>query len=199
MFFNREKRVDHTCSICGSAKGGFKATDGWVCPKCMPLNTAFTQLSIADIRSMHIKDPEIIGRIESFTETASIGDLRFDDGNRLFFKGPYANMTVPILSHEEIGGYRIIIDDRPIAFNSIGGERSVIRVRTDDYIAKMSKKIDSIVLEIDSLRPNIRVRPYIIRSNKERIAETRMDCLKRTIEISDRFDSIIENNILIKN
>lgn len=199
MFFKRKAETVHECSICGSPNGGFHAKDGWICPMCIPLDHTFDRPSVDDIRSLHIKDEGLISRIESFTDTEVLADLHFDDVHELFFKGPYPNRCIPVLSYLEISGYRLIVDERSIAFNSIGGERSVMRVRTDEFIAKASKDITDITLEIDSSRSNVKVRPYVIRSMKVRVCDTKQDCLRFAMKVSDRFDSIIEKNILDKN
>ena len=199
MFFKRKVEETHECSICGSPKGGFHAVDGWICPMCMPLNRSLDRPTVDEIRSMHIKDEELMHRIESFGDSEVMADLHFDDEHGLFFKGPYPNRCIPILSYSEISGYRIIVDGRSIAFNSVGGERSVMRVRTDEFIAKASKDITDITLEIDSSRSNVTVRPYIIRSMKVRICDSKQDCLRFAMKVSDRFDSIIEENILDNN
>ncbi|MGN0097935.1 MAG: hypothetical protein ACI38Y_01240 [Candidatus Methanomethylophilaceae archaeon] len=199
MFFRKRDEVIHQCSICGSPNGGFHATDGWICPMCMPLDRTLDRPCVEDIRSMQIKDPELMARIESFTDSEVLADLHFDDDHRLFFKGPYPNRCIPVLSYSEISGYRIIVDGRSIAFNSVGGERSVMRIRTDEFIAKASKDITDIILEIDSSRSNVKVRPYVIRSMKIRVCDSKQDCLRFAMKVSDRFDSIIENNILDNN
>ena len=191
--------ASHRCSICDAEDAAFQAKDGWLCQTCLPIDGCVDSLSVDDVRSIQMKDPELLKRVDIFTESRVFADLRFDDEQRLFFKGPYPNRCIPILSYSEISGYSIDIDGRTIVFNSLDGERSVFRVRTDEYINRISRNITDIVLNIESSRYNVKVRPYIIRSMKVRARDSRSDCLRFAIEVSDIFDSIIEDNIVNKN
>ncbi len=162
---------------------------------CVPMSS-FENPSKEDVKAIHVKDPELLERCEVFKETQAFGDLRFDSGRRLFFKGPYPNRCIPILSYDEISGYRIVIDGDPVAFDSIDGQRSIFRNCTDEYIRNASRKADEIMLEVDSSRPNVKVRPYPIRTFRHRIADSREDCFRAAVSISFLLDSIIEDNII---
>lgn len=183
------------CAICGIRPGVLKIADGRLCRMCVPLNTTFGKPTTDEVRSMHVRDPELIGRCEEFSETESYGDLRFDDGHRLFFKGPYPNRCIPILSYGEISGYRLIVNGEATAYDSIGGKRATVRPIPPEKMKAAMRSVDDIVLELDSSRGNVSFRPYTIWSNRIRIADTRDEAFGLAVGISKKLDSIVEDNI----
>lgn len=187
---------DRVCTVCKRRLGEVRVDGGFVCRYCVPVRTGFDNPTFEEIASGHIKDPEILERIDQFQETESFADLRFDDVDRLFFKGIWPNYHIPVVSFSEISGYRIIIDGEPVAFNSIGGKRAVFKVCTDEYIHNASKKIDSIILEMDISRSNVKFSPYQIRGGFSGVCDTKEECLKLAISVSRKLDSIIEENVL---
>ena len=144
-----------------------------------------------------MKDRELLHRVDSFVESESYGDLRFDDEHELFFKGPWPSYSIPVLSYSEIAGYRISIDGDPIAFDSVDGKRALFKACTDEYIRSTCKKIDSIILELDSSRSNIRFSPYTIRKGLFGICDSKEECFRLAISISRKLDSIVEKNIVM--
>ena len=197
MLFKRRtpEDIDRTCAVCGKREGAVRIEGGYACRYCIPLDGIYDRPTVDEIRSRHIRDPEILSRIDEFTETSSYGDLRFDDSHRLFFKGPWPSYTIPILSFSEISGYKILFDGMPTAFNSVDGKRSVFRAATDESIRAQAKQIDEIALDLDSSRSNIVFVRYEIFGRRQRIADTRADCIRMCLEISAKLDSIIESNI----
>lgn len=196
MLFKRTKKDGPAaCAICGLRPGVARIADGHLCQTCVPVNARFDMPTSREVLAFHVADPELIERIETFEDSEVIGDLHFDDAHRLFFKGPYPNRCIPVLSYSEIVGYRVIINGSLVAFDSIDGERSVFRITTDDYIRKASKEAEEIVLELDSGRGNVSFIPYPIRTMKARVAESREECLRAAIAISRRLDAIVEENI----
>ena len=198
MFLRRAAKddADRTCLVCGRRPGTVRIEGGYVCSYCVPMGERFDNPTAKEVSARHIKDPELLSRIDSFTETESFADLRFDDENGLFFKGPWPSYSIPILSYGEIGGYRITVDGVPTAFNSIGGKRALFKVCTDEFIRSAGKKIDSIDLDIDSLRENVRFSTYQIRHGSKGVCPSREDSLKLAIDVSRKLDSIIETNIM---
>ncbi|MDO5861309.1 MAG: hypothetical protein Q4Q58_00645 [Thermoplasmata archaeon] len=197
MFFRkkRDEPADKTCLVCGQREGVAKINGGYVCRYCVPVNASFDNPSADEVQSLHVADAELLERIAAFTETVAFADLRFDDTHRLFFKGPWPSFCIPVLAYSEIAGYRIVVDDTPLAFNSVNGQRALFKVTTDEYIKKASKDIDKISLELDSARPNVRFLPYVIRGPSQRVEDSKEDCLRFAIAVSRKLDRIIEENI----
>lgn len=197
MIALRKKREEPgMCAVCGLRPGVVRISDGYVCGTCVPMNRAFADPTIKDVKEMHVKDPDILERIESFSETASYGDLRFDDAHRLFFKGRCPNRCIPVLSYSEIEGFSISFDDRKAAFNSVDGGRALLRPISPEQLKKASKEFDSVTLEIRSGRGNIKFMPYQIWSFRNRISDSKEETLRLTIELAAKLDSIIEENIM---
>lgn len=196
MLFKRKKDepADKTCLVCGRREGTVKISGGFVCQYCVPVNATFDNPTAEEVARYHIADPEIVARIEEFTETAAFADLRFDDDHRLFFKGPWPSYCIPVLSYSEISGYRVVVDEVPLAFNSVSGQRTLFKVTTDEYVKKASKDMSIIMLEVDSARPNIRFRPYEIRGKRFRVEDSKQDCLRFAIDVAHKLDEIIEQN-----
>lgn len=188
--------IDKTCLVCGKRVGAVPIDGGFVCQYCVPLTERFDNPTATEVEVHHIKDQEILDRIDSFTETGVFGELRFDDTHRLFFKGPWPSYSIPVLSYAEILGYTILFDDKPMAFNSTQGERAILTNCTDEYIKNSARTIDKITLEVESSRPNVTFAPYEIRGAHTRISETREGCIRIAIDISRKFDTIIEDNII---
>lgn len=188
--------IDEICVVCGRRPGSVPIAGGSVCRYCVPVRSGFIDPTAEEIAAGHMKDPELIARVDSFIETSSFADLHFDDGNGLFFKGPWPNYSIPVLSYSEISGYRIVIDGEPVAFDSLEGKRALFKACTDDQIRAISRRLDSIVLELDSSRSNVRFAPYQIRSGLEGVCDSKADCLRLAIDVSKKLDSIIEDNIL---
>lgn len=201
MFFRRDKAEPdgRPCAVCGKREGTVRIKDGFACRYCVPVNGLFNRPDSRSLASHHIRDAELIERIDSFQETWSAGDLRFDDDRRLLFKGPWPSYSIPMLSYDEIAGYRIIIDGVPLVFNSVDGKRAVFRATTDDAIVRQAKEIGEISLELDSSRKNVVFVPYEIFGRRQRISENRVSCLRLCIDLSMRLDSIVERNIVAKN
>lgn len=198
MLFRRKEQEprDTVCLVCGKREGVAKISGGMVCRYCVPVNATFDNPTAEEVAKLHVADPELSARIDAFTETEAFADLRFDDGNRLFFKGPWPSYCIPVLSYSEIAGYRVVVDGNPLAFNSVNGQRALFKVSTDEYVRKASKEIDSIVLELDSSRTNVRFLPYEIRGRRNRVEESREGCLRFAIDVSRKLDRIIEENIM---
>lgn len=198
MFLRRgaEKESDRTCLVCGRRPGTVRIEGGYVCSYCVPLGERFDNPTAKEVSAHHIRDPELLSRIDSFSETESYADLRFDDTNGLFFKGPWPSYSVPVLSYGEIGGYRIAVDGVPTAFNSVSGNRALFKACTDEFIRSAGKRIESIDLDLDSLRENVRFSTYQIRHGTKGVCASREDCLRLAIDVSRKLDSIIEANIL---
>lgn len=184
------------CIVCKRRIGEVRVEGGFVCRYCVPVRSGFGNPTSEEIASGHIRDPEILERIDRFQETESFADLRFDDPDRLFFKGGWPNYHIPVASYSEISGYRIIINGEPIAFNSLDGKRAVFKACTDEFIHNTSKKIDSIVLEMDISRPNVKFAPYHIRDGFSGVCDSKDECLRLSVSVSRKLDSIIEENIL---
>lgn len=187
---------DRVCIVCKRRKGEVRVDGGFVCRYCVPVRSGFENPTSEEIASGHIRDPEILERIDTFQETESFADLRFDDIDRLFFKGGWPNYHIPVVSYSEISGYRIIIDGVPVAFDSIDGTRAVFKACTEEYIRNACKKIDSIVLEMDISRPNVKFSPYFIREGFSGVCDTKEECLGLAVCVSRKLDSIIEENVL---
>lgn len=195
-FSKKRRSSGGPCIVCGKREGTTPIRDGYVCGYCVPVRCSFDMPSADEVRGMHIGDPEILHRIDIFSETESYADIRFDDVNGLMFKGSWPNYCIPVLEYSEITGYRMMVDDRPIAFNSIGGQRSLFTVMTDENLKKASREVDRIVLELDTCRSNVSFRPYQIRGPENRASDTREGCLRIAVSLSRKLDSIVENNIL---
>ena len=187
--------MDRTCLVCKRREGDVRIRGGYVCRYCIPVRSGFDGLSAEDIAAGHMKDRELLDRVDSFVESGSYGDLRFDDEHELFFKGPWPSYFIPILSYSEIVGYRAVIDGDPIAFDSVDGKRALFKACTDEYIRGTCKKIDSIILELDSSRSNVRFSPYTIRKGMSGVCDSKEGCFRLAISISRKLDSIVENNI----
>lgn len=199
MLFRRKDKGPHVCSICGRPEAPVRIKDGYLCSYCAPITSGFADPTVEEIRERQIADPEIRDRIDAFKESSSFADLRFDDDHNLFFKGPWPSYSIPILAYEEIAGYRILINGEPTAFNSTDGRRALFKTCTDDYIRSVCKTVDSIVLELDSSRTNIRFAPYKIWSSFSGVLDSKQDSLKMAIDVSRKLDSIVENNLICKN
>lgn len=197
MLFKRRTQEPEvrTCLVCGKREGVVHIEGGYACRYCYPTTGVYDRPTVREILARQMKDPVLLQRVDLFTESSSYGDLRFDDRFKEFFKGPWPNYCIPILAYDEIAGYRVLIDGRPVAFNSIDGSRAVFRPMTEDALRKGAKDIDSIVLEVDSNRRNIRFLPYDIFGKRQRIADTREECLEAAIAVSQKLDSIVEANI----
>lgn len=196
MLFSRKKEGPGMCAACGIRPGVVKISGGYLCGMCVPVTRSFESPTVEEVLALHVKDPELIERIESFTETVSYGDLRFDDGHRLFFKGRCPNRCIPVLSYSEIDGFSISMDDRKVAFNSVDGGRALLRPISEEQMKKASKEFDSVVLEIQSGRGNVKFMPYQMWSFRNRIADSKEETLRLTIEMAGKLDSIIEENIM---
>ncbi len=198
MFLRRASRddTDRTCLCCGRRPGTVRIEGGYVCGYCVPVGERFDNPTAKEVSAHHIRDPELLSRIDAFAETTSFADLRFDDDDKLFFKGPWPSYSIPVLSYGEIGGYRITVDGVPTAFNSVGGARALFKVCTDEFIRSAGKRIDSIDLDIDSLRENVRFSTYPIRHGSKGVCPSREDCLRLAIDVSRKLDSIVEANIM---
>lgn len=197
MLFKRRQEGPEgaVCPVCGKRPGAVRIEGGYACRYCYPVSGIYDRPTVKEIEKLHIKDPVLLQRVDLFEESESFGDLRFDDRFHLFFKGPWPNYCIPILSYDEISGYRILVDGRPVAFNSVEGSRAVFRPMTEEALRKASKDISDIVLEVDSSRSNVSFRPYELFGRRQRIADTRDECLEAAIAVSGRLDSIIERNI----
>ena len=114
MLFRRKDKGPHVCSICGRPEAPVRIKDGYLCSYCAPITSGFADPTVEEIRERQIADPEIRDRIDAFKESSSFADLRFDDDHNLFFKGPWPSYSIPILSYEEIAGYRILSRPRSI-------------------------------------------------------------------------------------
>lgn len=199
LFRRKEKDIGmHACSICGRPDAPVRIKDGFLCRYCAPITNGFADPTVQEIRERQIADREIRERIDAFSETSSYADLRFDDVNSLFFKGPWPSYSIPILLYAEIRGYRVLINGEPTAFNSVDGRRALFKMCTDDYIRNVSKTVDSIVLELDSARPNIRFAPYKIWESFSGVLDSKQESIKLAIDVSRKLDSIIENNLINK-
>ena len=197
MLFKRRmpENADRTCAVCGKREGTVRIEGGYACRYCIPLDGTYDLPTVDEVRSRHIRDAEILSRIDEFTETSSYGDLRFDDAHRLFFKGPWSSFCIPILSYSEISGYKILFDGMPTVFNSVDGRRSVFRAATDESIRAQAKQINEIALDLDSSRTNVVFVRYEIFGHRQRIADSRADCIRMCLDISAKLDSIVESNI----
>lgn len=193
--FGRRSKEPERCAVCGLREGVMRIADGYVCRYCVPLGHSFDMPTAEDVRACHIADPVMIGRVEEFEETWSAGDLRFDDVHGLILRGPYPNRCLPVLSYREVAGYSVVIDGSPTAYNSVGGRRAVFSAATDAYIREASKKADEIVLNIETSRPDFRVRPFPVRTRRSSVSDTRDGCMRATVELSRRLDRIVEDNI----
>ena len=198
MLSFRKREEPGMCAACGLRPGVVKIFDGYLCGMCVPVNRSFESPTTEEVLAMHVKDPELIQRIESFSETASYGDLRFDDVHRLFFKGRCPNRCIPVLSYSEIEGFSVIMDDRKVAFNSVDGGRALLRPISPEQLKKASKEFDSVTLELRSGRGNVRFVPYQIWSFRNRISDSKEETLSMTIELAGKLDSIIEENIMTR-
>lgn len=196
--FKRRSQENRVCAVCGLREGVVRIADGSVCRYCVPLGYTFHMPTSEEVRACHVRDPEMIRRVEEFEETWSADELRFDDVHGLILRGPYPNRCLPVLSYGEVAGYSIVIDGSPIAYNSIGGRRAVFSATTDAYIADAARKADEIILNIETSRPDFRVRPFPVRSRTSRVSDSKEGCVRAAIEISRRLDRIVEDNIFGK-
>ncbi len=180
--------------MCGRRDGVVPIEGGAVCRYCVPVNATFDMPSAEEVAALHVRDPELLSRIDEFEETESFADLRFDDVHGLFFKGPWPSYCIPVLSYAEIGGYRMIVDGSALAFNSVTGQRALFKTATDEYVRKVSGSMDTIVMELDSSRPNVRFAPYEIRGRRSHVADTREECLRLAIDVARKRDGITGGN-----
>lgn len=187
---------DAPCAVCGIRPGVLRIADGSLCRMCVPLNMSFGRPTADEVRSMHVADPELIARCEEFSETEAYGDLRFDDVHRLFFKGPYPNRCIPVLSYDEISGYRLMIDGSPIAYDSIGGARAVMRPIPPERRKEALRRVADIAIELDSSRSNVSFRPYPVWGGRARVADTKGEAFDTAAAISRKLDSIVEDNVV---
>lgn len=197
MLFKRRDPVpeDRTCIACGRREGAVRIEGGYACRLCYPPSGVYDRPTVDEIVARRMRDPEMLRRADLFEETESFGDLRFDDRSREFLKGPWPSYCLPVLSYGEVLGYRILIDGRPVAFNSVDGGRAVFRPMTDEALRSAARTLDSMVLEIDSGRSNVRFVPYELFGRMRRIADTREECLRAAVALSMKLDSIVEANI----
>ncbi len=196
--FGRKHQVSGVCSVCGLRDGVVRIADGSVCSYCVPLGHTFHMPTSDEVRACHVRDPELIRRVEEFTETWSADEPRFDDVHGLILRGPHPNRCLPVLSYGEVSGYSIVIDGSPIAYNSIGGRRAVFSATTDADIADAARKADEITLNIETSRPDFKVRPFPVRTRASSVSDSREGCMRAAIELSRRLDRIVEDNMFEK-
>lgn len=184
---------DDVCLVCKHRSGIVPIEGGKVCRYCQPLGGTYDLPTADEVRAGHMKDTELLARVDAFNETESLGDFRFDDGNRLFFRGPYPNYSIPVLSYTEIRGYTLRIDGRPVAFNSVDGSRAVMRPMTEEALRKASRETGTAVVEIETSRNNVKVRPYDVMKEADDSKEERF---RIASAVSRKLDAIIEANLL---